>query len=96
MGKTLAKRAKFVCEWCEGKDHLQPWEYVGTEEPSEENVALLCLNCRALAEGKKAEDHELRGIRNALRSPVRGVAVRCGTCFGRCKGQLGREPSKTA
>jgi hypothetical protein len=74
MGKALAKRAKFACEWCEGKDELRPWEYEPKLDLTEENVALLCGNCRQMADGKKAEDHELRIIRNALWSQIPAVA----------------------
>lgn len=74
MGKQLAKRARFVCEWCEGKEDLRPWEYESNQELTEENVALLCGTCRQMAEGKKAEDHEMRTIRNALWSNIPAVA----------------------
>lgn len=74
LGKILGKRARFRCEWCEGKDDLRPWEYRPSEEPGEENVALLCASCRELAAGKKAATDELRNLRNALWSPIPAVA----------------------
>ncbi len=74
LGKTLAKRAGFACEWCEGKDDLRPWDYRPDGEPSEETLALLCGRCREMAEGRRGDLHELRGIRNALWSPVPAVA----------------------
>ncbi|BBA69655.1 hypothetical protein [Geobacter sulfurreducens] len=74
LGKALAKRAGFACEWCEGKDDLRPWDYRPDDEPSEETLALLCGRCRELAGGRKGDAHELRGIRNALWSQVPAVA----------------------
>lgn len=74
LGKALAKRAGFACEWCEGKDDLRPWDYRPEDDPSEETLALLCGRCRALAEGRRGDAHELRGIRNALWSQVPAVA----------------------
>jgi len=74
LGKALAKRAGFACEWCEGKDDLRPWDYRPESEPSEETLALLCGRCREMAEGRRGNLHELRAIRNALWSPVPAVA----------------------
>ncbi|GLI39997.1 hypothetical protein KI811_02020 [Geobacter hydrogenophilus] len=74
LGKALAKRAGFACEWCEGKGDLRPWDYRPDEEPSEETLALLCGRCREMAEGRRGDLHELREIRNALWSPVPAVA----------------------
>jgi len=74
LGKALAKRAGFACEWCEGKDDLRPWDYRPDGEPSEETLALLCGRCREMAEGRRGDLHELRGIRNALWSTVPAVA----------------------
>lgn len=91
MGKALAKRAKFACEWCEGKEDLRPWQYGKDVEPSEENLALLCSNCREMAGGKKAEDHELRIIRNALWSQVPAVAEGAAHVIARCKDNWARE-----
>lgn len=74
LGKSLAKRAGFACEWCEGKEDLRPWDYRPDEEPSEETLALLCGRCREMADGRRGDLHELREIRNALWSPVPAVA----------------------
>ncbi|MBT1075612.1 hypothetical protein [Geobacter grbiciae] len=74
LGKALAKRAGFACEWCEGKEDLRPWDYRPDEEPSEETLALLCGRCREMADGRRGDLHELREIRNALWSPVPAVA----------------------
>lgn len=74
LGKALAKRAGFACEWCEGKDDLRPWDCRPDSEPSEETLALLCGRCREMAEGRRGDLHELREIRNALWSPVPAVA----------------------
>ena len=74
LGKSLAKRAGFACEWCGGKDDLRPWDYRPDEEPQEDLLALLCGRCRDLAGGKKADAHELLGIRNALWSNIPAVA----------------------
>jgi hypothetical protein len=74
LGKNLAKRAGFACEWCGGKDDLRPWDYRPDEEPQEEMFALLCGRCRDLAGGRRADAHELHGIRNALWSNIPAVA----------------------
>ena len=74
FGKTLAKRAGFRCEWCEGKDDLRPWDSSPDREPEEDALALLCGRCRELAAGKPADERELHSIRNALWSPVPAVA----------------------
>lgn len=74
LGKSLAKRAGFACEWCGSKDDLRTWDYQPDEEPQEELLALLCGRCRDLANGRKADAHELHGIRNALWSTIPAVA----------------------
>ena len=74
LGKSLAKRAGFACEWCEGKEDLRPWDYRPEAEPAEENLALLCGRCRELADGRKSDPNELRSLRNALWSSVPAVA----------------------
>ncbi|ACM19683.1 hypothetical protein Geob_1323 [Geotalea daltonii FRC-32] len=91
MGKALAKRAKFVCEWCEGKEDLRPWENGNNREPTEETVALLCGNCRGMAEGRKAEDHELRIIRNALWSPIPAVSEGAARVIAQSRDSWARE-----
>ena len=74
FGKGLAKRASFRCEWCEGKDDLRPWDSRPDREPEEDSLVLLCRRCRELADGRSADEYELRSIRNALWSPVPAVA----------------------
>lgn len=90
-GKNLAKRARFACEWCDGKEELRPWEYGDNPEVLEENLALLCANCRQLAGGKKAEDHELRIMRNALWCPIPAVAEGAARVMARCQESWVRE-----
>lgn len=91
LGKTLAKRAGFACEWCGGKDDLRSWDYKPDEEPSEVTLALLCGGCRELALGKKADPNDLRGIRNALWSDVPAVAEGAARVLARCKEPWVRE-----
>ena len=74
LGKSISKRAAFRCEWCEGSDGLRLWEYRPDEEPSPENLALLCDPCRELCSSKSADTHRLRPLRNALLSEVPAVA----------------------
>jgi hypothetical protein len=74
FGKILGKRAGFRCEWCQAKDDLRPWEYLPGDEPSEEMLALLCVRCRAVADGAPAEPGELHALRNALWSDIEAVA----------------------
>lgn len=74
FGKFLSKRAEFKCEWCEGKDDLRLWDYLPDAEPSGDSLALLCVRCRELANGRKGDTHELRAIRNALWSHIPAVA----------------------
>ena len=74
LGKQLAKRAGFCCEWCGGKNDLRPWDYRPEREPEEGALALLCQECRNLAEGGRADTHILHSLRNALWSDVPAVA----------------------
>ena len=74
LGKGLAKRAGFACEWCGGKGELRPWDYRPDAEPEESGLALLCGRCREWADGRKADPNELRSLRNALWSDVPAVA----------------------
>jgi hypothetical protein len=74
LGKAIGKRAGFKCEWCEDKDDLRTWDYRPDSEPDMANLALLCGRCRTLADGRKADLHELRSIRNALWSGIPAVA----------------------
>lgn len=91
LGKALAKRAGFACEWCEGKEDLRPWDYRPDEEPSEETLALLCGRCREMAEGRRGDLHELREIRNALWSPVPAVAEGAARVLAKSKEAWTRE-----
>lgn len=74
LGKDLAKRAGFRCEWCESKDDLRPWDHAPNMEPAPETLALLCERCRQLAEGAAADPNELHTLRNALWSDIPAVA----------------------
>ena len=74
LGKGLAKRAGFACEWCGSKDDLRPWDQRPELEPADVTLALLCGRCRDLADGRKADDDELHSLRNALWSDVPAVA----------------------
>jgi len=91
LGKALAKRAGFACEWCGGKDDLRPWDYMPDKEISEGSMALLCAPCRELAAGRKGDEHELRGIRNALWSDVPAVSEGAARVLIRAKVPWGRE-----
>ena len=91
FGKALGKRAKFACEWCQGKDDLRPWDYTPDAEPAEETLALLCGRCRELAEGKKGELPELRAIRDALWSNIPAVAEGAARVLARSKEPWARE-----
>lgn len=74
LGKDLAKRAGFRCEWCESKEELRPWDHAPDQEPALETLALLCGRCRQLAEGAAADPNELHTLRNALWSDIPAVA----------------------
>jgi hypothetical protein len=74
LGKELAKRAGFACEWCGAKEELRPWDYRPTTEPELTGLALLCGRCRELATGRKGDPRELHALRNALWSDVPAVA----------------------
>ena len=74
MGKDLAKRAGFCCEWCTSKQNLKPWDHAPDQEPELVNLALLCGHCRELASGAPADLNELHTLRNALWSDVPAVA----------------------
>ena len=91
LGKTLAKRAGFACEWCGGKNDLRPWDYRPDAEPEESGLALLCLRCRELAGGVRGEANELRSIRNALWSDIPAVAEGAARVLSRCKEPWARE-----
>lgn len=91
LGKGLAKRAGFACEWCGSKDDLRPWDYRPNAEPEETGLALLCLRCRELAGGVRGEENELRSLRNALWSDIPAVAEGAARVLGRCKATWTRE-----
>jgi protein PhnA len=91
FGKTLAKRAGFACEWCGSKEELRTWDQHPEAEPVEATLALLCIRCRDLAAGIKADENELRSIRNALWSDVPAVAEGAARVLARCKEAWTRE-----
>ena len=39
LGKGLAKRAGFRCEWCGNSDDLRPWDYRPEQEPELARIA---------------------------------------------------------
>lgn len=91
FGKSVGKRAGFKCEWCESKDDLRLWDYLPDLSPDMDSLALLCLNCRELADGRRAELNELRSIRNALWSNVPAVAEGAARVLAQCKEAWARE-----
>lgn len=91
LGKSIGKRAGFVCEWCGEKDELLVWDYKPEKEPVPETLALLCGRCRDWADGRKATPDELRAIRNALWSDVPAVAEGAARVLARCKEPWVRE-----
>lgn len=84
FGKAIGKRAGFTCEWCESKDGLRIWDYRPDREPDMDTLALLCGRCRDLADGRKADQNELRSIRNALWSDVPAVAEGAAMVVAQC------------
>jgi hypothetical protein len=74
FGKTLAKRATFRCEWCDGTDNLRVWDHRPDAEPTTETLALLCEACRELAKGKKGDEMRLHSLRNALWSDIPAIS----------------------
>ena len=91
FGKSVGKRAGFKCEWCESKDDLRLWDYQPDLSPDMDSLALLCQNCRELADGRRAELNELRPIRNALWSNVPAVAEGAAQVLAQCKEAWVRE-----
>lgn len=91
LGKSIGKRAAFRCEWCESRDDLRVWDYKPDATPAMETLALLCLQCRSWAEGRKASGNELRSIRNALWSDVPSVAEGAARVLAQCKEPWARE-----
>jgi len=91
FGKSVGKRAGFKCEWCDSKDDLRLWDYQPDLSPDMDSLALLCQNCRELADGRRAELNELRSIRNALWSNVPAVAEGAARVLSQCKEAWARE-----
>ncbi|MDY0383587.1 hypothetical protein [Trichlorobacter sp.] len=91
FGKSVGKRAGFKCEWCESKDDLRLWDYQPDLSPDMDSLALLCQNCRELADGRRADLNELRSIRNALWSNVPAVAEGAARVLAQCKEAWARE-----
>ena len=85
LGKIIAKRAGFKCEWCEGKEDLRVWDYQASLAPVPDTLAMLCRDCRELADGKKADSNQLRSIRNALWSNIPAVAEGAAKVLAQCQ-----------
>jgi len=84
FGKAVSKRAAFACEWCGVKEDLRVWDYRPELQPVMETLALLCKDCRELANGRKAGSEQLRAIRDALWSDVPAVAEGAATVLSQC------------
>lgn len=84
FGKSIAKRAGFKCEWCGSKEELRVWEHQPETLPTMETLAMLCQNCRELADGRKAGSDELRSIRDALWSSIPAVAEGAAIVLAQC------------
>jgi protein PhnA len=84
FGKTIGKRAGFKCEWCESREDLRVWDYKPDLPPDMEMLAMLCQQCRDLADGRKADPDELRSIRNALWSDIPAVAEGAAKVLAQC------------
>ena len=91
LGKQVAKRAGFACEWCGGGEELRLWEYRPDREPTPDDLALLCAGCRELQGSKSADPHRLRPIRNALWSEVSAVSGGASIVLARCREPWARE-----
>ncbi len=91
LGKQLAKRAGFRCEWCASKDDLRPWDQHPGQEITEATLALLCQRCRALADGTPADPNELHTLRNALWSDIPAIAEGVATVLVRSRQPWVRE-----
>lgn len=85
FGKAIGKRAGFKCEWCESKEDLRVWDHQPDLPPAMETLAMLCRQCRELADGRKADANELRSIRNALWSDIPAVAEGAAKVLAQCK-----------
>jgi hypothetical protein len=84
LGKAIAKRAGFKCEWCGSKDDLRVRDYRPDINPDMGTLAMLCHSCRELADGRKADQNQLRTIRNALWSDVPAVAEGAAKVLAQC------------
>jgi hypothetical protein len=91
FGKSIGKRAGFRCEWCAGNEGLRVWEYQPDQEPSPENLALLCDSCRALSSSKSADPHGLRPVRDALWSDIPAVSEGAALVLARCRESWARD-----
>jgi hypothetical protein len=91
FGKSIGKRAGFRCEWCEGSEGLRVWEYRPEQEPSPENLALLCESCRTLSTSKSGDTHQFRALRNALWSDIPAVSEGAALVLARCRESWARE-----
>jgi len=91
FGKSIGKRAGFHCEWCSGTDGLKLWEYRPDQEPSPDNLALLCDSCRSLSNAKSPDPRQLRSIRNALWSDVPAISEGAAVVLARCRESWARE-----
>ena len=91
FGKTLGKRASFRCEWCDGTEDLRIWDYRPKAEPTLDSLALLCVSCRNLAEGRPAEEKRLHSLRNALWSDVPAISEGAARVLARCREPWVRE-----
>jgi hypothetical protein len=78
FARSIGRRARITCEWCESKEDLQLWDYRPDMQPNMDTLAMLCRNCRELAGGKKASPDELRSISKALWSNIPAVAAGAG------------------
>ncbi|ABQ24782.1 hypothetical protein [Geotalea uraniireducens] len=85
FGKAIGKRAGFKCEWCESKEDLRVWDHQPDLPPAMETLAMLCRQCRELADDRKADANELRSIRNALWSDIPAVAEGAAKVLAQCK-----------
>jgi protein PhnA len=91
FGKEIGKRAGFKCEWCGSKEELRTWDYRPEREPEPAILALLCVRCRDLADGRKPDLVELRSIRDALWSDIPAVAEGAARVLATCKEPWVRE-----
>lgn len=91
FGKALAKRASFACEWCGDKDDLRPYDLAPDQEPEEETLALLCANCRRIADGGRFEADEVRELTGAVWHPIERIAQGAARVLARVDEDWARE-----